>query len=149
LADILAQDDYWLEASHDYIQWLFPTKEKSRVTPGAPTITSEIEREFKKDSILQDHLKASFARILHFYGLEIKNNKITKYENWTKNKKNWFIENTHNNLRITRIIKSLNTLGLKNEAKLFYNALMQLSDNEPDCGIDSVAISYWTDAINE
>ena len=31
LADILNQDDRWLESVHDYIQWLFPNREPSEV----------------------------------------------------------------------------------------------------------------------
>ncbi len=69
LSEILEQDDVWFEVTHDYIQWLFPTKEKSRVTPGAPTITKEIKDEFLNDEILRSHLRASFNRILEFYGL--------------------------------------------------------------------------------
>jgi len=121
LAEILEQNDHWLEASHDYIQWIFPTTEKSRVKPGAPTITKEIQSEFHKDELLRNHLKASYFRMLEFYGLESMNNSIRKSDNWEKRKSNWFVQDTHNNLRITRILKCLKALGLEMEAIEFYN----------------------------
>ncbi len=34
--DILAKSDEWLEATHDYIQWLFPLPERSAFNPDAP-----------------------------------------------------------------------------------------------------------------
>jgi len=147
LSEILEQDDFWFEVSHDYIQWLFPNEEKSRVTPGAPTITSEIKEEFINDEILRNHLKASFIRILAFYGLAITNQSIEKSANWESRKSNWFIEDTHNNLRITRILKCLFTLGLDNEALQFHNTLVELVQNEKDCGIGETAQQFWSDAV--
>ena len=147
LAEILEQDDYWFEATHDYIQWLFPNEDKSRVTPMAPTITKEIKVEFHKDEILQQHLKASFCRMLAFYGLAKTVNGVEKSANWETRKLNWFTKDTHNNLRITRILKCLCSLGLKDEAKQLYNELVVLTSREQDCGIGQAAKQYWSEAI--
>ncbi|PHS72038.1 MAG: hypothetical protein COB22_06385 [Cycloclasticus sp.] len=147
LSEILKQDDLWLEATHDYIQWIFPNEDKSRVTPGAPTITTKIKNEFLKDEILQQHLNASFNRMLLFYGLRNTNNTIVKGNNWNSRKSNWFTEDTHNNLRITRILKSLNSLGLKPEALKFHQALTELVENEKDCGIGETAQIFWLNAV--
>ena len=149
LSEIFEQDDIWLEVTHDYIQWLFPTKEFSRVTPNAPTITKEIENEFLNDELLRDHLKASLFRLLSFYSLEYSKDKIIKSSNWNERKNNWFTQDTHNNLRITRIIKSLNSLGLGNLAHLFYNCLLELQESEKDYGIGSNTIEYWKQAIGK
>lgn len=147
LSDILEQDDNWLEVTHDYIQWLFPNKDKSRVTPGAPTITREIQQEFLNDELLREHLKASFYRMLAFYGLAVIGNEIKKSPNWEQRKNNWFINDTHNNLRITRILKSLNSLGLENEAQQFLRALMELVTTEKECGIGETTRRFWAEAL--
>jgi len=147
LSKILQQDDCWFEVAHDYIQWLFPNEEKSRITPGSPTITAEIKKEFMSDEILQQHLRASFYRILVFYGLTITDRGIVKSDNWENRKLNWFIEDTHNNSRITRILKCLCALGLKNEALQFHHTLVDLVQNEKDCGIGKVAQQYWAEAV--
>ena len=38
LAEVLKQDDRWLEVCQNYIQWLFPKEEFSRDTPDAPIL---------------------------------------------------------------------------------------------------------------
>jgi len=147
LADILEQDDYWLEVTHDYIQWLFPNKERSRVTPEAPIITSEVQVAFERDEKLQQHLQASFYRMLSFYGLAPSEQAIVKANNWENRKSNWFIEDTHNNLRITRILKCLSVLGLHDEAIQFHAALSNLVASESDCGINILTQQYWQTAL--
>lgn len=147
LSEILKQDDLWLEVTHDYIQWLFPNEERSRVAPGTPTITVEVKKEFKSDEILQRHLRASFYRMLAFYGLTATDQGIEKYDIWEKRKLNWFVEDTHNNLRITRMLKCLYALGLENEALQFHQILVKLVQNEKDCGIGTTAQQFWAEAI--
>lgn len=147
LVDILEQDNDWLEDTHDYIQWLFPNTDRSLVTPDAPTITSEVESEFKNNEILRRQLKLSFHRILEFYGLEVSNKTIVKSSNWEARKLDWFIHDTHNNLRITRILKCLCSLGLTDEAQSFYKALMMLVNTETDCGIGTISQYYWAEAV--
>lgn len=147
LSKILKQDDLWFEVTHDYIQWLFPNEERSRIAPGAPVITAEVKKEFISDKILQQHLRASFYRMLAFYGLAVTGKGIVKSSNWKDRKLNWFVEDTHNNLRITRMLKCLYALGLESEALQFYHVLFELVQNEKDCGIGRVAQQYWEEAI--
>ncbi len=147
LAEITRQDDLWLEVTHNYIQWLFPLKEMSRVTPDAPVVDKEVLKAFNDDELLRKHLFASFVRMLAFYGLVRNNGEIVKGNNWEERKSNWFTDGTHNNLRITRILKSLTILGLCSEAKKLMNCLDSLRVSEPDCGIDSSAYTFWHEAV--
>jgi hypothetical protein len=147
LADILNQDDRWLESVHDYIQWLFPNREPSEVTPWAPLITAEDESEFRNNEALKNRLMDSFCRMLAFYGMRISESRIVKAENWDERKHNWFIRDTHNNLRVTRILKCLVALGLENEARHFFNTLKSLVESELDSGISPTSIQFWTEAI--
>lgn len=147
LSEMLKQDDDWLEVCHDYIQWLFPTTEHSRVTPNAPVLDKAIIQTFKTDELLQSHLRAALIRILSFYGLKMTGNGLVKGPNWEQRKSNWFIENTHNSLRITRILKCLNTLGMTFEAVELKAGLLALCETEPDCGVDPVAINFWREAV--
>ena len=149
LSEILKQDDCWLEVTHDYIQWLFPNEERSGVNPCVPTITDEIQQAFKNDEILQTHLRASFYRMLSFYGLVATDHGIVKGDNWEKRKLNWFVEDTHNNLRITRILKCLCALGLEDEAIRYHQALVELVQNEKECGIGSMAQQFWAAAVSK
>lgn len=147
LAEILKQDDDWFEVCHNYIQWLFPTKEYSRVTPDAPTVDMETIQAFQADDLLRNHLRAALVRILSFYGLRLTAAGIVKGANWDERKSNWFTENTHNSLRITRILKCLTALGLAAEAVALQSALLALCESEPDCGVDKTALQFWRDAV--
>ena len=44
VGEILQQDDDWLEATHDYIQWLFPLREPSQAVPGSPVVRDALAR---------------------------------------------------------------------------------------------------------
>lgn len=148
LVEILQQDDDWLENCHNYIQWLFPNREPSGVTPNAPTLTPEIEALFHSDPQLQRHLMLSLERMLGFYGLKITADGIDKAANWHHRKLNWFVRDTHNNLRITRILKCLWALGLESEAIELQRRLLQLCAREPDCGIGTRTRDFWRRAFD-
>jgi hypothetical protein len=147
LADITRQDDLWLEVTHDYVQWLFPLHEMSRVTPWAPVVDSDVLAAFHGDELLRTHLMASFLRMLSFYGLARKDGRIVKGGNWDERKDNWFTQGTHNDLRITRILKCLTLLGLQPVAEQFHAVLVELRESEPDCGIGETAFRYWRAAL--
>ena len=147
LAEITRQDDLWLELTHDYIQWLFPLREISKVTPSAPLADREVIEAFLRDELLRQHLLASFIRMLHFYGLARDNGEIKKGANWVERKGNWFTEGTHNDLRITRILKSLSILGLRDEAEQFLACLEKLRTSELDCGVSEIAYRFWREAV--
>jgi hypothetical protein len=142
-AEILDHDDEWLEGTHDYIQWLFPLRERSGANPSAPLIDAEVAAAFRDDEQLRANMRAAFDRMLRFYGLCRDGERIVKGANWDERKENWFVESTHNDLRITRILKSLRTLGLSDEADKFLAALRMLRATEPDCGIADEAFGYW------
>ncbi len=146
LSDILAEDDAWLEYTHDYIQWLFPLREASQFNPSAPLIDDEVVAAFAADDLLRAQVHASFVRILAFYGLKQGDGAIMKGPGWDERSGNWFFRPTHNNLRITRILKSLCTLGLRADAEQFLACLTELRDSEPDCGVGELAFEHWEGA---
>ena len=69
LDEILAADDEWLESVHDYIQWLFPTRQPSGVNPLAPLVNDATIAAFRRDAALRERLRRAFNRMLTFYGL--------------------------------------------------------------------------------
>eukprot|EP00494_Astrolonche_serrata_P000721 UN00726 len=101
-----------LEKVHNYIQWLFPTDEKSRPNPSAPILNKKTISVMCKKESIQKHLYKSFILILDFRGLEIhEETQIRRSTQWFSRYKNWcepipFFGN-HNWLRITRVLKCL------------------------------------------
>lgn len=147
LDEILAQNDDWLEYTHDYIQWLFPLVARSGANPFAPVLDPAQIAVFRQDGLLRQKLLQAFDRMLAFYGLERRGDAIAKGPNWSRRKGNWFIRPTHNNLRITRILTSLGLLGLEREAQAFYQALSVLKESEADAGVGEDAFAYWRRAV--
>uniref|UniRef100_A0A1A8G1E7 Opioid growth factor receptor n=1 Tax=Nothobranchius korthausae TaxID=1143690 RepID=A0A1A8G1E7_9TELE len=103
-----------LERVHSYIQWLFPLRE-----PGVNYMASELTKKeieaFKQSSDAKKRLVESYELMLGFYGIRLVNKEtgeVKRAENWKERFGN-LERNMHNNLRITRILKSLGELGLE------------------------------------
>ena len=145
--DILSQDDEWLERTHDYVQWLFPNRYRSRVTPSAPTLDDATVEAFQANEVMMGNLKAALTRMLAFYGLESAAEGLGKAPNWNERKRVWFTRNGHNSLRITRILKCLCAVGLVDDADALLTGLVKLYHEEPDCGIDAFTMRIWREAV--
>lgn len=157
---ILARDNDWLERTHDFVQWVFPLDAPSGVNPDAPLVTSALAQAFAADPALRARLRVAFERMLAFYGLAESRGagragpdadaplllRIDKSPAWDARKRNWFVRPTHNDLRISRILRSLSLLSLPAEARRFLEALERLRASEPDCGFTPTAMEYWRSA---
>ncbi|XP_017566185.2 opioid growth factor receptor-like [Pygocentrus nattereri] len=111
---------YWfrdykkLENTHSYIQWLFPIQEQG-VNHCAHVLTQKEIKFFRKDDELKRRLLKSYRLMLDFYGIKLldeNTGKVGHAENWRERFEN-LNRKTHNNLRITRILKSLGILGFE------------------------------------
>ena len=129
LAMLLQQTDHQAEATHDYIQWLFPLDEPSRSVNGAPVLTELDIDEIRQSSLAQSNLAESARWFLGF--LERNNHWVTKYN--------------HNHLRITRVIKSLRLLASDEAADEFKNIVFEYLGDDLNL-IDPKARSFWNSA---
>ena len=140
-----------LECNHDYIQWLFPLAEQSAFNIDAPILNEKTIKTFRKNPLLQQNLRQSLITMLRLYGLEHHKNTegkivIGKSVDYQNRKIEWVCLFDHNYLRITRILKCLITLGLKDEAHAFYDCLQQIYREESDL-IGGETFQYWKTAI--
>lgn len=101
-----------LEYVHTYIQWLFPLQEPGMNCDARTLTKAEIE-EFLNNATAKANLLTSYKLMLDFYGIELcdeETGDVKRAWNW-KDRFNNLNSHTHNNLRITRILKCLGTLG--------------------------------------
>ncbi|XP_072270540.1 opioid growth factor receptor-like isoform X3 [Pyxicephalus adspersus] len=101
-----------LEENHNYIQWLFPLRELGKNSYASPLHEDEIEM-MKKDADVKKRLCEAYKLMLNFYGIQLLDEisgKVGQAENWQERYKN-LDSHTHNNLRITRILKCLGEMG--------------------------------------
>lgn len=103
-----------LEKEHSFIQWLFPLQEPGMNYNAHELSKNEIQA-FLQNKSAKDNLLKSYKLMLNFYGIELKNEEtgdVTRASNWKERFAN-LNSHSHNNLRITRILKCLGTLGFR------------------------------------
>ena len=138
-----------LEAVHNYIQWLFPLPEPSPVNPSAPLLDAVTIREFHARPEMRELMRASFLRMLQFYGLEWREGEVTKAGSYAERSRNWLWPGNHNHLRITRILRCLRLAGLEVEASAFFACLRAIYDEErikPRPAITAETFRFWMSA---
>lgn len=153
-----AIEDIWswnyekLESVHNYIQWLFPLREKSRFNSSAPRLDDEVIQAFRTSEELRNRLVHSFNVMLAFYGLECREGEnaeivIAKSDEYLSRKREWIEQFNHNYLRLTRILTSLAELGLKNYALALFKCLDEIYHEEKE-SIGLKTYTYWKNAVS-
>jgi hypothetical protein len=149
LAEIWAWDDTRLEAVHDYIQWLFPLRERSAFNPAAPVLTPATIAAFLTDRVLHDRLRRSFERMLRFYGLrmtgEAGTRRVEPAADFPARGRTWLQPADHNHLRLTRILASVRLLGLAEESRALAACLRALPAAHPGA-VSQITLEYWRQA---
>ncbi|XP_074876738.1 opioid growth factor receptor isoform X3 [Buteo buteo] len=101
-----------LEENHSYIQWLFPLREHGMNWRAKPLTCQEIQAFRKSKEVMQRFIRA-YQLMLRFYGILLVNEEtgeLKRAENWAERFQN-LNRFSHNNLRITRILKCLGEMG--------------------------------------
>lgn len=145
LEDILRLDHAELEVDHRFIAWLFPTPEKSSFGFFTPQITDRGVKEFRSSPELRAQLGRAFRFILDFYGLRLADGDdlvVVEASTFSYRARDWVTDGNHNFLRISRILRSLEHLGLAAEASRFLAYLEDLYDRRSDA-IGSRTLAYW------
>ncbi|XP_042320549.1 opioid growth factor receptor isoform X2 [Sceloporus undulatus] len=107
------QNDYGiLEQNHSYIQWLFPLREQG-MNWRAKLLTQQEIEAFKNSKEVMERFVRAYKLMLGFYGINLINEEtgeLGRAENWCERFEN-LNRYSHNNLRITRILKCLGEMG--------------------------------------
>ncbi|KAF9067142.1 opioid growth factor receptor conserved region-domain-containing protein [Rhodocollybia butyracea] len=106
-----------LEYKHGYIQWLFPIREYGMNYESQPLQRHELEA-MKSDPDVIKRIVESYKLMLDFYGMHLVSLETGEVErslpprNYAARYKN-LVRSSHNNLRISRILKCLSEFGLE------------------------------------
>ena len=146
---ILAWSDDRLEAVHDYIQWVFPTRAPSGVNPFAPLVTADTTAGFESPD-LRARLRRSLDRMLAFYGLRRTTDVagasaiMVDPVRFEARAAQWLTPGNHNHLRLTRIMQSLAALGLEPEARALQRCLLtDIAEGAGRGRITPATLGYW------
>ena len=155
LSEIQLWTDDQLEVVHDYIQWLFPLAERSGFNVAAPVLNREVIEAFRTRLDLQRNLRASFLRMIGFYGLEVcpaEPITVTRGLSFPVRSAGWLTPGNHNHLRITRILGCLSVLGLDAEVKAFFEFLAEIYEEEQEKPLPAISdetFDYWGKAARK
>jgi Opioid growth factor receptor (OGFr) conserved region len=143
LAQVQAFDVRRMEAVHDFIQWMFPLRDRSAYNPGAPVLTDADVAAFHARPELRAALARSFEVFLRFLGLEYAGGAVVDAEGLAS-RRQVFTHPNHNWLRITRVLACLRTLGLEEECRAFFAYLERA--HRAGVGVTDDTFAYWRDA---
>ena len=147
--DILNFKESEVERHHNFIQFLFPTYQRSNYCSYAPLINAEIVQAFLTDSSLRAKQQEALALMVDHYGLklDLHTGKVSiNPSTFAAKQHNFFINGSHNLLRITRIFSSLTSLGQPELAVELYNCLKELSEG-PIPKLKKTLDQYWFSVV--
>jgi hypothetical protein len=136
---VMNMNDYQWETRHDFIQYIFPDIIKSSYNTNAPCLTMSQILKFRRNKFYSKRLLKAFKRFLYHLGLKIHKKRII-IDNPLKVQMRIKTPN-HNQLRITRAIRSLRILGLNSYAMMFYKCLSKIRLYQSN--------DYWYHAAND
>ncbi len=118
IEEILAKwrGDYkLLERHHGFIQWLFPVREQSGFSMQAEELQPHEAAAIREDPVTRDRVVRCYELMLDFYGFVLVSRDTGEVERSAQYAERFrnLVQNQHNFLRISRILKSLGELGLE------------------------------------
>jgi opioid growth factor receptor-like protein len=101
--------------------------------------------QFRENPTLRTNLLHSFRLMLDFYGLRLDeaNGAVVPAEHFRERAENWLVPGDHNHLRITRILKCLQTCGLGEYAAAFLKCLLAVAGPRD---VTEETLRYWREA---
>jgi len=147
LDESIAWDDETLESTHDYVQWWFPLTEQSAFNSHAPVACPAEFEELRNDERVQVGVQLAMLRMLRFYGLCLdESGVIRKSDEWNQRSLNWVFSHTHNDLRITRMLKSLCLFGHRAHAEALLAVLEEVVTKERHPNAQ-MPLCFWREAL--
>ncbi|WP_432414843.1 opioid growth factor receptor-related protein [Chromohalobacter israelensis] len=144
LEDIWALSPFWLEHTHDYVQWLFPIPEAGRFNGFAPLLSEADRAAFAADEALQANQRRSLDVMLAFFGLTRRALIIEALPELNMREHIWLKRGGHNHLRISRIIRSLHLCQQPELAAAFQQAMIEIGTTQGV--VSEPSVDYWREA---
>ena len=131
LTDIWQFTDREINANHDFIQILFPLDEPSKLSLNKFYLQNpETIEKIRMDPIAVNNILQSKDWFLEFL----------------KRKDSWQYFHNHNQLRITRVIKSLILLVSREEARLFHEDIINSLNHDEK--IPNACFQHWAGSFD-
>lgn len=126
LSDIWKFSDEQIEATHDFIQWVFPLDTPSSAQPDAPVLEAAEIDLIHKSVPATMNLERSTEWFLGFLARSA----------------DWLTPSNHNHLRITRMIRSNRLLLGELAAQAARSRVLQLLD-QSKATVSDTSVGFW------
>jgi hypothetical protein len=120
-----AQYDF-LEENNNYMEWLFPIYGSAGINPHTKPLSMQEAELFKKNIQASCRLVRSYKLMLNFFGMKLANDltgEVTREQDIWQARYCHINTRTNNNIKITRMLKSLGQLGFERYQKMFVQHL--------------------------
>ena len=145
IGEIWQMSHFWLEHTHDYVQWLFPIPEPGRFNGFAPLLDEIAAEAFKADQLLKRRQEQSLDVMLDFFALQRTAQGICAKPELNMADHIWLKAGGHNHLRITRVIRSLGLCGQRDLALQLQAAAIQIGTEKGH--VSAKSTEYWRCAL--
>ncbi|MBA2117692.1 opioid growth factor receptor-related protein [Bremerella alba] len=144
--DMMALTDRELESQHDIIQWMFPLHETSSVNPDCPLVDEHSRHVLQENIDARQRMHEMITRFARFLGFELNDEgQFISELGLASNRENWHSPMNHNQLRITRVIRSMRLFGFQREAEALFEAVTH-SAVQSQC-VTERTLAYWKQAL--
>jgi hypothetical protein len=124
---VLSLSDDELENNCDWVQWMFPLPEPSKMQPDSPVATQDDYNIIAQSPELKMRVLAALGRYLAFLDRTYK----------------WHRPKDHNHLRITRVLRCLCFCGLNDPAFEF----CEYAKAKVGATVGKQTVWYWEEAL--
>ncbi|CAM5789327.1 opioid growth factor receptor-related protein [Rhizobacter fulvus] len=142
LFTMLSQSDEWMGAHTTFIQWMLPTAERSMFTQRGPLLTSDEIERLSLDHRVRAGIALSRDRVLRYLGLELREGLLLKRESW-QDSSEWSRVAGPDDLRVSRLLRSLVLFGLAEDARALYRGLESLVRGARSEEAAEQVLGYW------
>lgn len=152
LKDIWGFNDWEIENTHHFIQWLFPLEMKSNHSETAPIVGEDDLSEMLSDPKVRENLLHSLNMMENFWGFEVPHKSCQfirprGFQSFLT--KDWLTAYNHNYIRIARVIHSLSIFGFDQEAKELVSYLEKSVFPNYKHLIGQETMDYWKSALDK
>lgn len=145
IEQLLAYNHFWLEHDHKYIQVFFPIDEGTKFNQHAPLVTQEDRALFANSEDLRiAHLQV-LDLMLEFWGMQRDGSEISSLLPLSPANHVWLKNHDHNQLRLTRAIRSLYLLGNEDVAANLCDFLIAAANETGS--VSDKTVQYWRNAL--
>ncbi|MGI2260284.1 opioid growth factor receptor-related protein [Shewanella sp. GXUN23E] len=135
--------DIWLEHDHKYIQLLFPIDTGTRFNRHAPLANEFTVAAFAADPALKaGHLK-SLDRLLAYYGMRREDSQVFAAGEIIPKNCPWLKWHDHNQLRLTRIMRSIWLLTDRALAYAIRDFILHHARHYESGEVRAITLSHW------